>query len=233
MAAGACLFIRIFLPETLSTPKPFRGTAEFIRDILPWQPCGRCDRAQPHEQSEAGCSSDFSEPSIFDPERVDQPQRQRQRSSRDHGDGGYGCGLFCGRQSREAAHRWAADSSVDYSATLPSQRRCTLVIILALELSTKVAWGSSALTNNYQFTVMHFLQEERIYVSLLSRAAAIAAAVVAAILIPRLGPKWSLGMGTLLATLAPLAFIALPGKSGAYQTYHRRTTACRSEAGID
>jgi len=66
------------------------------------------------------------------------------------------------------------------------------------------------------FGVMHFLQGERIYVSLFSKAAAIFAAALSAAVIPRIGAWRSLLLGTLIAGLSTVAFIALPGKSGAY-----------------
>jgi hypothetical protein len=89
-------------------------------------------------------------------------------------------------------------------------------VILVLDAMASFTWGVGSLTDNYTFGVMHFLQEERIYVSLLSRAASITSSAVAAVLIPKLGAKFAIGLGTVLGGFSHLAFIGLPGKGGAY-----------------
>ena len=70
-----------------------------------------------------------------------------------------------------------------------------MLVLLFLTNASVLAWGSTALTANYMFGVMHFLQEERIFVSLFAKAASIFAAAVAAALMPRLGAwrswKWT------------------------------------------
>jgi MFS family permease len=121
---------------------------------------------------------------------------------------GYGYELFC------AVPQQGDTSSASHSP--PRERQRIMLVLLFLTNASVLAWGSTALTANYMFGVMHFLQEERIFVSLFAKAASIFAAAVAAALIPRLGAWRSLLLGTLFASSSTAAFISLPGKSGAY-----------------
>ena len=73
-----------------------------------------------------------------------------------------------------------------------------------------------ALTTPYMFQYQHFLQEDRIFVSLASRVGSIGASAVAAWLLPRLGAKMAFFLGTVIGGLPNLAFIWMPGQSGAY-----------------
>ena len=66
------------------------------------------------------------------------------------------------------------------------------------------------------FGVMHFLQEEKIYVSLATKLYVVVGAVSASWLLPKIGPFHATVGGLVLIGLGPVAFVSLPGKMGAY-----------------
>ena len=63
---------------------------------------------------------------------------------------------------------------------------------------------------------MHFLQEELVYVSIVSKLCVIIGAGISAWSLPMFGAFWNLVAGAAAIAAGPLAFAVLPGQSGAY-----------------
>lgn len=120
-------------------------------------------------------------------------------------DGGYGFALLL----------YGPDPRGDTSEGAVMRRRYVRISVLSLFI-VGAAMGCGSLNSNYLFGVMHFMQEELIYVSLATKFYTLIGTVLATQLLPLLGPYRSLVGGSALSCFAVITFITLPGKSGAY-----------------
>jgi MFS family permease len=174
VAAFVMVFIWFLVPETMANPKPWPGVREFLRDILPLEPCCR-----------GGGGGEGSAPV---PDST-----------------GYGAAVWCRGPDEPGSNAEGA-----------AERKKVMNAYLAIQFLIHLSNGVQALDGNMMLGPMHFKQEERIYVSLVSKAFVVIGAAVGAVTLPKYGPWKNILAGCILAVMGPLTYAILPGQIGGY-----------------
>lgn len=187
VAVIACVFIRSFVPETMANPRPFPGCSRELAEML--LPC-------------VPKSSTVSE-SLMSDDSTDLGAENAPKGGDDYGFRIW----FSGPDPRGEAR-----PTPGHAARLRYMRTS-----IALSIVTAITGGASALDQNYLMGPLHFKQEELSILSLVSKLFILFGTVLAAVVIPRIGPYRCYVLSFVLWTTSRPLFISdLPYKAGPY-----------------